>query len=97
MALPWESADCEQPNDLIQASAVLCDNALYTDPILQVVIGLYTLSDSAFTFNTDESIFGKTICFPHDRDVSVLNANGRNWLSQKRVRRTSASPRFSIA
>ena len=85
MALPWESADCEQPNDLMQASAVLCDNALYTDPILQVVIGLFTLSDSPFDFGTDESIFGKTICIPHDRDVSILNANGRNWLAQKRV------------
>jgi hypothetical protein len=85
LALPWESADCEQPNDLMQSSAVLCDNALYTDPILQVVIGLFTQSDSAFTFDTDESIFGRTICIPYDRDVSVLNANGRNWLSQKRV------------
>jgi uncharacterized protein len=85
ISLPWESADCEQPNDLMQASAVLCDNALYTDPILQVVIGVFTLSDSAFKFDTDESILGKTICIPNDRDVSVLNVNGRNWLSQKRV------------
>jgi hypothetical protein len=85
LSLPWESTDCEQPNDLMQASAVLCDNALYTDPILQVVIGVFTLSDSAFKFDTDDSIFGKIICIPTDRDVSVLNANGRNWLSQKRV------------
>ena len=85
ISLPWEKADCERPNDLVQASAVLCDNALYSDAILQVVIGLFTLSDSAFKFDTDESVFGKTICVPQDRDVTALNENGRNWLSGKRV------------
>ena len=85
ISFPWESADCERPNDLTQASAILCDNALFTDPILQVVIGLFTPSDSAFKFDTNESIFGKTICIPRDRDVSALNAHGRNWLSEKRV------------
>jgi hypothetical protein len=27
ISFPWEGADCDRPNDLIQASAVLCDNA----------------------------------------------------------------------
>ena len=85
MSWPWESADCERPNDLVQASALLCDKALYSDPILQVVVGLFTLSDSAFTFGKDESIYGKAICVPLDQDVSALNGDGRNWLSEKRV------------
>jgi polar amino acid transport system substrate-binding protein len=85
MSWPWEGADCERPNDLVQASAVLCDSALYSDPILQVVVGLFSLSDSAFRFETDASIFGKTICIPLDQDVSALNGHGRNWLSEKRV------------
>ena len=82
---PWEGADCERPNDLVQTSAVLCDNAVYSDPILQVVVGLFTLSDNIFRFDTDESIYGKTICVPLDQDVSTLNGDGRNWLSEKRV------------
>jgi uncharacterized protein len=85
ISFPWEGADCDRPNDLIQASAVLCDNALFTDPLLQVVIGLFTLSDSTFKFDTDESVFGKSICIPSDRDVSAFNAHGRNWLSEKRI------------
>ena len=85
ISFPWEAADCERPNDLLQASAVLCDNALFTDPILQVVIGLFIPSDRPFRFDTDQSIFGRTICVPNDRDVSSLNASGRNWLSDKRV------------
>jgi NMT1 family protein len=85
ISLPWDSADCERPNDLVQASAVLCDNALYSDPILDVVVGLFTRSDSKFTFATDESILGKSICIPGDQDVSPLNGQGRDWISQKRV------------
>jgi uncharacterized protein len=84
-SLPWESADCEQPNDLAHASAMLCDDVLYSEPVLQLVIGLFALSDSSFDFKADESIFGKSICVPQDRDVSVLNGNGRKWLSEKRI------------
>jgi len=85
ISLPWDGADCERPNDLVQASAVLCDNAVYSDPILEVVIGLFTRSDSKFTFANDESILGKSICIPGDQDVSPLNGQGRDWISQKRV------------
>jgi polar amino acid transport system substrate-binding protein len=85
ISLPWDGADCERPGDLVQISAVLCDNALYSDPILEVVVGLFTRADSNFKFDTDESIFGRTICISGDQDVSPLNGRGRNWLSQKRV------------
>jgi TRAP-type uncharacterized transport system substrate-binding protein len=85
ISLPWDGVDCERPNDLVQASAVLCDNALYSDPILEVVVGLFTRADSKFTFATEESILGKSICIPGDQDVSPLNGQGRDWVSQKRV------------
>jgi ABC-type amino acid transport substrate-binding protein len=85
ISLPWDGADCERPNDLVQSSAVLCDNALYSDPVLEVVVGLFTRADSKFTFATDESILGKSICIPGDQDVSPLNGQGRDWISQKRV------------
>jgi ABC-type amino acid transport substrate-binding protein len=83
--LPVDSADCEHPNNLTQSSAALCDSAVFSDPILQVVLGLFTLSNSTFKFETDDSILGKTVCLSHDRDLSSLNGNGRNWAAYKRV------------
>jgi ABC-type amino acid transport substrate-binding protein len=83
--LPVDSADCEHPNNLTHSSAALCDSAVFSDPILQVVLGLFTLSNSTFKFETDDSILGKTICLSHDRDLSSLNGNGRNWAAYKRV------------
>jgi hypothetical protein len=85
LSLPVENADCDRPNNLTQASAVLCDSAVFSEPILQVVQALFTSSNSAFKFDTDQSIFGKTICLSHDHDLSALNGNGRNWASYKRV------------
>jgi ABC-type amino acid transport substrate-binding protein len=85
LALPVEGADCEHPNNLTQTSAALCDAAVFSDPILQVVLGVFTLSNSPFKFDTDDSIIGKTICLSRDHDLSALNGNGRNWASYKRV------------
>jgi uncharacterized protein len=85
LSLPWESADCEQPNDLAHASAMLCDDVFYSEPVFQLVIGLFALADGGFDFKTDESIFGKSICVPLDRDASVLNGDGRKWLSERRI------------
>ena len=85
MTLPLNGADCERPNDLSHTSAVLCDQATYSDPILRVVMGLFTPSGSAFKFDTDESILGKRICLAQDYDLSSLNGEGRNWASEQRV------------
>ena len=85
LSLPVESADCDNPNNLNHASAALCDSAFFSEPILQVVLSLFTSSNSSFKFDTDRSIFGKTVCLSRDHDLSALNGNGRNWVSMKRV------------
>jgi hypothetical protein len=84
--LPVESADCDRPNELTHASAVVCDHAVYSDPILQVVLGLFSLTNGSFRFDTDAGILGKTVCISREQDLSALNANGRNWASYKRVK-----------
>jgi hypothetical protein len=85
LALPVENADCDRPNNLTQSTAALCDSAEFSEPILQVVLVLFTSSSSTFKFDTDQSIFGKSICLSRDHDLSALNGNGRNWASYKRV------------
>ncbi len=85
LLLPVENADCERPNNLTHASAALCDSAIFSDPILQVVQALFTSANSAFKFDTDQSIFGRSICLSSDRDLSALNGDGRNWVAYKRV------------
>jgi hypothetical protein len=84
-SLPVEGADCERPNDLAQSSAMVCDNAVASEPILQVILALFSLSNGSFKFDTDDDILGKTVCLSRDNHVSALNAGGRNWAAYKRV------------
>ncbi|HEX5957130.1 MAG TPA: hypothetical protein VFY92_00550 [Hyphomicrobiaceae bacterium] len=83
--LPVESADCDHPNELTHDSAVICDHAVFSEPILQVVVGLFSLTTSTFKFDADDSILGKTLCVSREQDLSALNGNGRNWASYKRI------------
>lgn len=83
--LPWDLADCERPNDLTQAQAILCDRATFSDPIMPVVVGLFTLAGSDFKFETDTAAHGRTLCVPLDRDIADLTVPGRNWIAAKRV------------
>jgi ABC-type amino acid transport substrate-binding protein len=85
LMLPVESADCDQPKNLSPTTAGLCDAGVFSDPILQVVLGLFTLTNSPFKFDTDDSILGKTVCLSRDHDLSALNDKGRNWAAYKRI------------
>lgn len=85
VALPMEAADCDHPNDLTQGLAVLCDSAVFSEPLFQVVVALFAPSDSTFKFDTDDGIFGKTVCVAQDHDLSALNGGGRSWVALKRV------------
>lgn len=85
LLLPWDLADCDRPNDLTQALAMLCDRATFSDPIMQVVIGMFSLADSGFRFDGDASVQGRNICAPLDRDIAELTAQGRNWVAEKRI------------
>ena len=85
IVLPVDATDCDRPNDLSKSSAILCDQAIYSSPILTVVVGLFTLADSEFKFVNDQSVVGRTLCIADDRDTTELNANGRNWLTTKSV------------
>jgi ABC-type amino acid transport substrate-binding protein len=85
LLLPWDLADCDRPSGLTQTQAMLCDRAVFSDPIMQVVVGLFTLADSTLKFDSDSSIDGRSICVPLDRDLTELTAPGRNWIAEKRI------------
>jgi hypothetical protein len=85
VTLPVEGPSCDEPNVLTHSLAVLCDGAVFSDPLLQVVVGLFAPASSTFKFDTDKAIVGKTICVAQDHDVASLNGGGRSWVSLKQV------------
>lgn len=85
LSLPWQSADCDDPDALADVAAALCDGALYSVPLVQVAVGLFALSDGGFDAATGDGVSGRSLCVPADDDVSVLNGVGRRWLADGRV------------
>ncbi len=84
LSLPWETIDCDQPNDLSRASVVLCDQAIFTEPLIQVVLGLYTLSTTV-AGPDGRSLAGKSACLTSDRDTAIATRAGQNWLRDQRI------------
>jgi len=83
LALPFESADCDAAR--AHGAATPCDGALASDPLIEVVIGVFSLADGGFDFSADDGILGRTICVPADRDAAVLDDGGRRWIASGRV------------
>src|SRR5262245_60890772 len=79
--LPVEEPGCDRPKNLTPSLAELCDQVVFSEPMLQVVVGLFALDEGGIALDSDEKIFGKTICVAQDHDISTLNADGRDWVS----------------
>jgi len=83
--LAWPASDCDNISDLSEQSAMLCDQFLFSEPILQVLTVLFARNDSGFAFADDGEIAGKSICLPEGADEAELNRGGRGWLRQQIV------------
>lgn len=85
VGLAWPSSDCDAVSDLSEQAAMLCDQFLFSEPILQVLTVLFAKSDSGFKFADDGEIAGKSLCLPEGAEEADLNRGGRGWLKQQLV------------
>lgn len=85
LAIPWETPDCERPENLSAEQAMICDTALISAPIFQIPIVLFTKADSDFDFRTDESIDGRVLCIHSGRDASPITGAGSNWILDHKI------------
>lgn len=83
IAIAWDRPNCTSAQDLGPNSVVLCDKAVFSDPIFQSVFALFTRADANLKFDDDASLAGKTLCLPEGADISDLNQDNRRWISGK--------------
>ncbi len=74
LAVPLEHASCEDLPQTAGAAAPVCDGALASDPLFKVLVLYFIGENSDFSFASDDSLAGRTVCLPADRDESVLGA-----------------------
>ena len=77
MGFPWFRPDCDSdPNEF------RCKNFHYSEPLVDLVILLFTKADGGLTFQTDAELYGKTLCRPAGYFVHDLERPDRQWLTR---------------
>jgi polar amino acid transport system substrate-binding protein len=73
---PWVAPDCEA-TDLAENMQTRCDNFRFTDPVYEIVTGLFTTSGDPLATTANHSDFeGKTICIPEGYGAFVMPDGG---------------------
>ena len=77
MGFPWFRPGCEyEPGNKI------CQSFHFSDPIMNLLILLYVRNDNTFAYESDEDIWGKTICYSQGYYDQQLDGNNRGWLKR---------------
>ena len=88
LGFPWYSPDCDAEPDSYR-----CQNFLFSDPMFEMLMLLFTSKTNPMQFARDEDIYGKTICRPLGYATFYFEENGRRWMSDKKIKAvTPATP-----
>ncbi|MEM8576297.1 MAG: transporter substrate-binding domain-containing protein [Pseudomonadota bacterium] len=77
MGFPWFRPDCAG-----NPSHERCANFHFSEPLVDLVILLFTRADAQFAFDSDADIEGKTLCRPAGYFTHDLDRQDRKWLSR---------------
>ena len=77
MGFPWLRPNCEEDRENER-----CANFHFSDPLVELLILVFTRTDNAFAFENDEDIHGKTLCRPEGYFTHDLERAGREWLKK---------------
>ena len=77
MGFPWLRPNCEEDRENER-----CANCHFSDPLVELLILVFTRTDNAFAFESDEDIHGKTLCRPEGYFTHDLDRAGREWLKK---------------
>lgn len=84
-ALFLQSSDCEHPHALSATAATLCDRASLTEPVMQIVIGLFTRTDAALANGTDAAA-EHVLCLPENQTLPATASASFPWLRAPALR-----------
>ncbi len=81
MGFPWYKPDCASTPDENR-----CKNFFFSEPMFETLILLFVDKNRGFAFENESDIYGKTLCRPNGYFTHDLNKNGRNWLTDGKVK-----------
>lgn len=76
MGFPWVRPNCdEDPKD------PRCEYFHYSDPLVEILVLLFTRTDAPVIFGQDSDLHGKVLCRPEDYFTHDLDGADRLWLT----------------
>lgn len=81
---PWARPNCEAV-DLDQSSQFRCQRFFFSDPLYEVITGLFVQTNSQVRGLRNEDVRGMTLCRPAGYPVHELDQGGRNWVKDGKV------------
>jgi polar amino acid transport system substrate-binding protein len=84
-AVPWETPVCSGEETMGPNSALLCDRALLSDPLFQLLYVLFIRPDSNFDLASAEKAEGGVLCAPADHEMPELSDQQRQWIASKKL------------
>ncbi|MEO1650974.1 MAG: hypothetical protein AAFR60_08350 [Pseudomonadota bacterium] len=76
-SLPWQRPRCNDPQNLTRSGALLCDQAIFSKPLMRVVFGVYVDAARRGKLNELRANIGSrqvsmTVCIPQDSEVGSV-------------------------
>ncbi|MGB1010985.1 MAG: LysM peptidoglycan-binding domain-containing protein [Thiolinea sp.] len=78
IGFPWLNPGCPE------SDSPRC-NFLFSKPVFELLIVLFTRAEQPLKFVEDGDILGKTLCRPTGYFTHDLDNNGRNWLKEGKI------------
>jgi polar amino acid transport system substrate-binding protein len=82
VGFPWARPDCESAENLDQNSLFRCQRFFFSEPLYEVITGLFLRADSKVRALRKEEISGMTLCRPAGYPIHELDKDGRNWVKE---------------
>ncbi|MCT4556333.1 MAG: transporter substrate-binding domain-containing protein [Pelagimonas sp.] len=77
LAFPWKKPDCEA-----NADAKVCTDYVYSEPMFEMLVVLFTARSRPVTYNSETDLAGLRVCSPLGFDTSGRQGRGAGYLDQ---------------
>src|SRR5215471_6610722 len=84
VGFPWARPNCDGVN-LEPTSQFRCQRFFFSEPLYEVITGLFVQANSRFRSLRNEEIASATLCVPAGQPVHELDDHGRGWVRDNRV------------
>ncbi len=82
----WQTPNCDAPRDQSASEATLCDRAIVSEPLMQVVIGVFTRLDTALDPDAAGASEDRVLCLPEGQPVPNGVLDSIPWLKSATIK-----------